>query len=143
MREKKATPPRQRTASVESISSGSCADSRGTFVRLLGQVFRLGLDLGPEVDGVVRVAAGHHGELAGGVVEEDVGEAVTADDLVDGVAGALVAGGVFVGVDFLQHAVTVADEVEEKEGSRVRIGRLGMRVRLKSAGMYQYQRKVC
>lgn len=94
----------------------------------LNQRLRLLPNLLPKVDGVVRIAARHQRQFARGIVDEGIGEVVSAEDVLGLAAGVGVAGVELVHVDFEQFAVRVADEIEEEEEGGVGVGGLHLRV---------------
>lgn len=80
-------------------STAEEAFGNAPFPSLVLDVLALGLDIGVELGGIT---TGHHGQLAGGVIEEDVGKHAALHDI--GLGLAIVAGA-------LEQAQGLADEV--------------------------------
>jgi hypothetical protein len=102
---------------------------------LLSQNLGLSLDLRAEISRVGGIAAGHHGQLARGVIDEHVSKRIAALDLADGILSTIIAGSVLLGVHSLQLVVGVADEVVQEEDSWMGVRGLALWVGFKCTAL--------
>lgn len=102
---------------------------------LLSQNLGLSLDLRAEISRVGGVAAGHHGQLARGVIDEHVDKRITTLDLANGILSTVIASSILVGVDGLELVVGVADEVVQEEDSWVGVRGLALGVGFKCTAL--------
>lgn len=104
---------------------------------------RLGFDIRSKVKRVGRITPRHEGQLAGRVVQQDIGELVATEDLLRRVAGGGVARGELVGVDVQEHAVGVADEIHKEEDGWVCVGWLHLRMGFEGTVLFEVRTGVC